>query len=86
MGQYECEADTGNFMTLMMTAEIPGEAVALHITPVCAPYHQSLVEPSCIELNSVSASQVTLISSKSRVYLLKDRDPVGLPDTWSAGF
>jgi len=35
--------------------------------------------------NSVSASLVTLISSKSRVYLLKDRDPVGLPDTWSAG-
>jgi hypothetical protein len=29
-------------------------------------------------LNSVSALPVTLISSKSRVYLLKDRDPVGV--------
>jgi hypothetical protein len=34
----------------------------------------------------VSVSLVTLISSKPKVYSLKDRDPVGLPDTWSAGF
>jgi len=40
-----------------------------------------------MHLNSVSEGLVPpLISSNSRVWLLKDRDPVGLPDTWSAGF
>jgi len=37
-------------------------------------------------LNSVSALHVTLISSKSRVYLLKNRDPVGLLASRPVGF
>jgi len=37
-------------------------------------------------LNSVSAFQGTLISSKSRVYLLMDRDPVGQSASRSVGF
>jgi len=37
-------------------------------------------------LNSVSGFPGTLRSSKSRVYLLKDRDPVGLPASRSVGF
>jgi len=36
-------------------------------------------------LNSVSAFPGTLISSKSRVYLPKDGDPVGLPASRSVG-
>ena len=40
---------------------------------------------NCLRPSVGVGSQVTLISSKSRVYLLKDRDPVGLSDTWSAG-
>jgi len=39
-----------------------------------------------MRLNSVSASRVTLISSKSRVYLLRDRDQVGLPAGRSVRF
>jgi len=37
-------------------------------------------------LNSVSAFQGTLVSSKSRVYLLMDRDPVGQSASRSVGF
>jgi len=37
-------------------------------------------------LISVSALHVTLISSKSMVYLLKDHDPVGLSANRSVGF
>jgi hypothetical protein len=37
-------------------------------------------------LNSVSALRVTLVSSKSRVYLLKDRDQVGQSASRSVGF
>jgi hypothetical protein len=37
-------------------------------------------------LNSVSAPRVTLRSSKSKVYLLKDRDAVGLSASRSVGF
>ena len=39
-----------------------------------------------LRLNSVSASRATLISSKSRVYLLKDRDPVGRSASRWVGF
>jgi hypothetical protein len=38
------------------------------------------------KLSSVLEGLVPLIPSKWRVWLLKDRDPVRLPDTWSAGF
>ena len=37
------------------------------------------------ELNSVSGRLVTLNLSKSRVYLLRDREPVGLSEIRSAG-
>ena len=38
-----------------------------------------------IDLSSVSAFLGTLRSSKSRVYLLKDHEPVGLPASRSVG-
>ena len=46
---------------------------------VRGPRRVLLVRPTPCTYNSVSASRVTLISSKSKVYQLRDRDHVGPP-------
>ena len=40
----------------------------------------------CMTLNSVSRRPVALISAKSRIYVLTDRNPVGLAASRSVGF